>query len=289
MLGFMYKARINGKDACRILDRKNRCGGFKLRVSAFGWTHLLWQAKMCVSENGHSATLKMNMEQYRNRHGKIWLNVASSNLFIEDFLNLDSCFLIWFSPLFPLIKNRLNPTGARAWLQGYRDGLARGFQFKYCNCAFPLKFPPNSVDHILASHFLEHLYPETVNEVLAGFYRVLKPGGTLHAIVPDLEIRSREYIGKLGKPEAADEFVTLLYFRLAKRPSRINRLFAAMGFGDHEHCWMYDQSSFRKLLRSHGFVETNIEQSPSSGWRHTEWGQLNVVMVKPRTDDVNLQ
>ena len=36
----------------------------------------------------------MNLENYRYRHGKVWLNVASGYYFREDFVNLDSNFLV---------------------------------------------------------------------------------------------------------------------------------------------------------------------------------------------------
>jgi ubiquinone/menaquinone biosynthesis C-methylase UbiE len=42
-------------------------------------------------------------------------------------------------------------------------------------------------DAVFSSHALEHLYPHDVKSCLAGFYRVLKPGGALTLFVPDLE------------------------------------------------------------------------------------------------------
>ena len=44
-----------------------------------------------------------------------------------------------------------------------------------------------SFDTVYCSHALEHLYPHEVPIALAEFWRVLKPGGTLVVMVPDLE------------------------------------------------------------------------------------------------------
>src|SRR5688572_15923045 len=212
--------------------------------------------------------LQMNLDNYRNRHGKVWLNVASSHFFLEDFINLDSIFLVWLSPFYPVIKKFLRPTG-REWIRVYREGLAAGHRFIHVNCAKPLRFPAESVDHILVSHFLEHIYPNVLEGVLQGFYRVLKRKGTLHVIVPDLEIRSRRYLEKIGTAEAAEEFVRDLYFRFPKLPHWVVRQMQALHLGQPEHCWMYDRYSITALLGRHGFVVLDRNDSPSANWRLT--------------------
>ncbi|MEI6536244.1 MAG: methyltransferase domain-containing protein [Verrucomicrobiaceae bacterium] len=222
----------------------------------------------------------MNLDKYRNSEGKLWLNVASGNYFLDHFVHLDSNFLIGLSRIYPLIKTLLRPAG-REWLRVYREGLAKGHRFIYANCSKPLKFPENSVDHILASHFLEHNYPDVLDGVLKGFFRALKPGGTLHIIVPDMEIRARRYLEKCGTPEAVNEFVESLTFRYPKCPHWVIRWMQAIRLGQPEHCWMYDQYSMPALLRQHGFIIAAKNDSPSAQWRLTEWGQVNLLVRKP--------
>jgi predicted SAM-dependent methyltransferase len=221
----------------------------------------------------------MNLERYRNRHGKLWLNVASGNYFLEDFVHLDSNFLVWLAPLYPLIKNHLKTNG-RQWLQTYREGRAKGRQFIHINCAKPLPFPSNSVDHILCSHFLEHLYLDNAGAVLDGFHRILKLDGTLHAIVPDLEPHAREYLQKYGTAEASNEFVRSLCFRMPARLHWANRWMQALNMGSYEHCWMFDRHSFLDLLHRHGFTVLDSDDSPSAAWRRSDPAQINVLVRK---------
>jgi predicted SAM-dependent methyltransferase len=116
--------------------------------------------------------------------------------------------------------------------------------------------------------------------VLQGFHRALKPKGTLHVIVPDLELRARRYLEKLGTAAAADEFVETLHFRFPKTPHWTVRQSQALGIGYAEHCWMYDQYSITERLHQHGFVLLKQNDSPSAPWLLTQWGQVNLLVQK---------
>jgi predicted SAM-dependent methyltransferase len=47
--------------------------------------------------------------------------------------------------------------------------------------------PDGTFDAVYTSHTLEHLYPHDVRRCVHNFQRVLKPGGVLMVVVPDLE------------------------------------------------------------------------------------------------------
>ena len=53
-----------------------------------------------------------------------------------------------------------------------------------------------SLAPIFAEHVAEHLPPETVPRVLAEFWRVLRPGGTLRLSTPDLRKFAAAYLGR---------------------------------------------------------------------------------------------
>lgn len=65
---------------------------------------------------------------------------------------------------------------------------------KKVNILSGLPFENEYFDFVYCSHFLEHLTPEQADFVLREVYRVLKKGGILRVVVPDLENICREYL-----------------------------------------------------------------------------------------------
>ena len=66
-----------------------------------------------------------------------------------------------------------------------------------------LKFAPNSVGTIYASHLFEHVARGRIADVLANWFSVLRPGGKLYLCVPDLEALTRLYLDSL--PQCATQ------------------------------------------------------------------------------------
>lgn len=69
----------------------------------------------------------------------------------------------------------------------------------------PLPFTDSSLDAIYASHVLEHLPRSRVPSLLNECRRVIKPGGILRLVVPDLEGIVRNYLMYLDRVVAGDE------------------------------------------------------------------------------------
>jgi hypothetical protein len=67
-----------------------------------------------------------------------------------------------------------------------------------------LPFADNSFDAVYSSHVLEHFSPDTAEVLLRECFRVLKPGGILRTVLPDLESACREYVRILDEVETSE-------------------------------------------------------------------------------------
>jgi predicted SAM-dependent methyltransferase len=68
-----------------------------------------------------------------------------------------------------------------------------------------IPLPTNSCDVVYHSHMLEHLRPSDVPSFIQENYRVLKSGGIIRIVVPDLESICRLYLEKLEASVSGDE------------------------------------------------------------------------------------
>lgn len=100
------------------------------------------------------------------------LNIGCGNIYHEDWVNIDLT------------------SDSEAVLQ---HDLSQG-----------LPFAANSFDACYSSHVLEHLSLADANAFLEEQKRVLRPGGIIRVVVPDLETISRHYITYLEELVAGD-------------------------------------------------------------------------------------
>lgn len=220
-----------------------------------------------------------SLERYRNSKGEVWLNVASSVYVLEDFVNLDNHVLLRFAAAFPLIKAVL-PRKYHALIEQYRAAGAKARLLKH-DCRKPLPVASGTVDHILCSHFLEHVYPTEADAILRDFLRALKDGGTLHVIVPDLKDQVMQYLrhAEQGLSTAADEFIKeTLLARESTGTLKYRLLEFSGGFG-LQHRWMYDHSSMESKLKHAGFQVLDTNDTPSKEYRLND-GSVHIVVQK---------
>jgi len=119
-----------------------------------------------------------------------------------------------------------------------------------------------SVDAIYSSHMLEHLTREQARLVVRECHRVLKAGGSLRLVVPDLEVLVHAYLADdrtilpADEPTAADAFVEGLGLREVSSGSPFIRVVQRVLRSDvGGHRWMYDGTSLAHLVREAGFVD----------------------------------
>lgn len=106
-----------------------------------------------------------------NNHLKL-LNIGCGFHWHPDWVNID-----------------LTPPGPEVTKFDLRDGLP---------------FPDETFDAVYHSHVLEHLEPQRGKELLVDCHRVLKPGGVLRVVVPDLEYICRAYLEVLDRYSPTD-------------------------------------------------------------------------------------
>jgi SAM-dependent methyltransferase len=226
----------------------------------------------------------MRLNELRNDRGEIWLNVASSHYPVEGFINLDNhamMFALDFPILVPFV-----PSKNKDLLDAYRAARNKG-RFVRHDCRKPLPVPDSSIDHILCSHFLEHVYPDEAVAILTDFRRALKPGATMHIIVPDLEAQIHSYLDRrrAGSPAAADDFVRESLLSSPQRGSLKYRILEFLGGFGLQHRWMYDQVSIASRIKELNFLVLDRNDTPSKTVRAND-GSVHIVAQKPRAPSV---
>jgi predicted SAM-dependent methyltransferase len=121
-----------------------------------------------------------------------------------------------------------------------------------------LPFPSGCVDAIYASHFLEHLSRDDAARFLREARRLLRPGGLIRIVVPDLaavvECYRRDRAA--GDPLAADRLFDNLWVvdkGLNRYPVWLQPMKSFLRTDVHR--WLYDEASLTALMAELGFVE----------------------------------
>lgn len=195
---------------------------------------------------------------------EIFVNVASSDVVLEGYINYD------FHPLLPFSKLPI-PSWMffkyASHIQRFRTASEIA-NIKFHNCKRQLPHAEGSVSHILCSHFLEHNYIDEARIILKNFNKILKPGGTLHIVVPDLDAYVDEYIKiRASDDEAALKFCTSTILALEKSPSLLNKILSFIGVFGLKHDIMFNQSLLEKEILNAGFEVIPRQATPSSEYQ----------------------
>ena len=131
------------------------------------------------------------------------LNIGCGTSGIDGWVNIDNSPSILLSRL-PLGRQIFRTPD---WPRGVRRADVRK----------RIPFPDSSVSCIYSSHTFEHFTYEESRAVAQECFRVLRLGGILRIVVPDLGIMVHDYLADTVDPLASHRFVSRL---LLDEPSR---------------------------------------------------------------------
>lgn len=114
-------------------------------------------------------------------------------------------------------------------------------------CRFP--WQDASVDYCYSSHTLEHLTRGQGVFLLQESHRVLRPGGVVRIVVPDLASVIREYHAGTIR---ADQFLETLGVLYGADKRGLKKFFAP--FYEFPHKCMYDTPTLVAVMREAGFL-----------------------------------
>jgi SAM-dependent methyltransferase len=113
-----------------------------------------------------------------------------------------------------------------------------------------LPFPTQSVDSIYSTHMFEHFYADELSGLLGECFRVLKPGGGIRLVVPNLESAIQAYSQNQG---------SWFYDSFPRHFESLGGRFSNFVFCDGQHRTAFDLTYLDEVLRLAGFRE--IEKS----------------------------
>ncbi len=135
----------------------------------------------------------------------------------------------------------------------FEKGIDYGADLRY-----PLRIPSNSIDGIVCEHTMEHILYKDDAKLLSECHRVLKPGGTIRIILPDISKFINAYAK--GDQEWFDQWEKI-FFRDSPDPSRSKRSIKspiqALSFvmQEYGHISAWDIPLMTKFLEEAGFKE----------------------------------
>lgn len=168
------------------------------------------------------------------------LNLGCGLNVVDGWINVDYALGAKLTkvPLFSAINRKLKVFSA--------DWDSRVFLHDL-TCRFP--WGDGSVDYCYSSHTLEHLTREQGVFLLQESHRVLRPGGVVRIVVPDLASVISEYDDGAIR---ADRFVEVLGVLYGTEKRGLKKLLAP--FYEFPHKCMYDTPTLITVMRGVGFL-----------------------------------
>jgi predicted SAM-dependent methyltransferase len=170
------------------------------------------------------------------------LHLGCGHLVVEGWINVDYAVGARFArmPFFRALNRKFR------WFD--RDWDDRIFLH---NLTKPFPWADGTVACVYSSHTLEHLSREEGLRFLQECHRVLRPGGLIRIVVPDLAFWISEYTGARLPADEFVERIGVLYGQ-SRHPLKTRLL----PFIQFPHKCLYDETALLRVLRTTGFVVT---------------------------------
>lgn len=132
--------------------------------------------------------------------------------------------------------------------------------------AWDTGLPAGRYDWIFTSHMLEHIPHYRVDQLLKEMNRLLKPGGRVRILTPDLETIARMYVNRdeqlLARLRGEDETIRHdlgwggAFVNYVVSPGNDSLLISRNGelIAGYGHVYLFDFAMLETLLRKHGFT-----------------------------------
>ena len=139
-----------------------------------------------------------------------------------------------------------------------------------CNCwEINKHIEKNSVEEIYSRHMFEHLTFAQGRMALTSWFKILKSGGRVHLIMPDLKYHIEQYLnfyknreGKVGKKHTFSHQIGGIFGW--QREEENSDLFTTTENLWDVHKSGYDEISLRELAESYGYV--NFTRNANDPW-----------------------
>lgn len=174
------------------------------------------------------------------------LHLGCGTIAPSDWINIDNSWNAWLAK-YPILKKLIKISGL---IRSDLLNIPWPKNIIIYDLTKTLSFDNNSVDCIYSSHTLEHLYLEQAKNLLKECFRILKPGGIVRIVVPDLKAFTQDY---LNRNTSADTYLEKLRLRQTGPPTNlVLRIYNKLN-DTNSHKWMYDKNSLTHYLKLAGF------------------------------------
>lgn len=187
-------------------------------------------------------------------HGSLCVNVGCGSSPTPGWINFDNSPTVILARA-PGLSGLLLGAGLLGDFQRRFIEVARAQGIRWADAARRIPLADGSARVVYSSHMIEHLDRASARGLLGEIHRVLRPGGVVRVVAPDLKRLAEAYVAG----GSADTFVASTLLARAQPWSFASRL-KLLALGGRDHAWMYDAASLGALVEAAGFREVRVLQ-----------------------------